>query len=66
MVGPTLPHWTCSSAWEEERGGEESLLWEVEGAPPLLLVGPAVAPMSRPVLFRFPITPVLLIFNLFY
>ena len=58
MVGPTLPHWTCSSAWElEDVERSEQLLLEVEGAAEVPL---EVAPcMSRPVLFRFPMTPVL-------
>ena len=59
MVGPTLPHWTCSSAWElEDVERSEQLLLEVEGAAVALPL--EVAPcMSRPVLFRFPMTPVL-------
>ena len=59
MVGPTLPHWTCSSAWElEDVESSEELLLEVEGAA-LALPLEAVPCMRRPVLFRFPMTPVL-------
>ena len=60
MVGPTLPHWTCSSAWElEDVESSEELLLEVEGAAVALPLEVAVPCMSRPVLFRFPMTPVL-------
>ena len=60
MVGPTLPHWTCSSAWElEDVESSEQLLLEVEGAALALPLEVAVPCMSRPVLFRFPMTPVL-------